>query len=140
AVPIDEVLPSKELSAYGYKFNPVPVAPSEPIIVIPFTSTGPINNITPTENGFIVPAGIFEITVQLTAELNAGLLTSNFAIAINGEPIETTLFSMTSNSPVAGSLTIQKLNSGDVVSIVILNPVDLSTIPITGNFAIKKLN
>lgn len=136
------MLPPKELTAYGYKFNPSTIiSTSESIFVIPFTSTGPINNITPTENGFKVEKGVYAIAIQITAQENAPLLPLQFSLAINNEPLNTTIFRPTINAPSSGTFTVQSLNSGDSITLVAHNQT-LHTISlefIAGNFFIMKL-
>lgn len=141
AVPIDGVLPPKEKTAYGYKYNPDTITSSEPNFVVPFTSTGPINNITSIQNGFKVEKGVYAIATQIVIPENVGALQLQFSLAINNEPLNTTIFHPTSNISSSGAFTVHSLNSGDSITLLGFNQT-LQTITldfVAGNFFIMKL-
>ena len=125
-------------NAFGYRFDPGPIFSLDPITEIPFNSIGPINSVTATQNGLSVSAGVYEIIAQVTVDYTTPVV-GIFAIAVNGMPINTTTFIATSVAASASTITIQPLKSGDVITLVTLNPPAGISVT-TGNLVIKKLN
>lgn len=124
---------------YGYRFDPGPIISPASINEIPLQSIGLLSNVEAIQNGLHVQAGDYEIIAQVTIDYFGAFLLGNFAIAVNGVPLDTTTFITTSTVPSSSTVTIQSLNANDVITLVALNPAaDLRVT--TGSLTIKRLN